>query len=397
MVEPGSPEDGDERRARGPRTWVVLVITASVLAVLVGAAVVVQRFVIDDDPAAEEVAPPTTVDDDIDVEPVSTSPTRLFSRTTSAGIEVRVYESDTEMFFGPMPMADDVPDWCVPESTLSVTALSADAIAQNQLPRTKAAPPEPAVQVNSGGFVEEAPVVVLLGQVADDVTQVRLSHAGGQVDTMEPIDGIVAMAVSVPMPEGDDGPVFDPWGGVMQQLRFEVLHDDGDSDVLTRDDLWQGIPMWSDPECMGGFVPTTEVPDIPELDLPDPGPEQPADPAGEQALIEANFEALFTDLDSKDTLFRLVDDPSGIDLIMENLMKQFGSQIREIDPEIVDLVFFSPIEASFTYTSGFEPYDDGFTGQLPSYGRARLVDGVWLITRTTVCQELMKAGTGCTV
>ena len=385
--------------AKGPRAAVVLLIAAVVLAVLVGGAVVIDRFVLDDGDAEIASAPSATEDDVIDVEPVQASATRLFTRVTDDEVEVRVNASDDDMMFGGgFPFNDDAPEWCVLDGTVSATALTVDSIAQAQLPRTKEAPPTAGLTMGIGGLVEEAPIAVVVAQVGDDVRQVRLRHASGANDTMEPVDGIVALAVSFPMPENQNGG-FDPFGGVSQAVTLEVLRDDGQTDTFSRDDFWSGIPLWNDPVCMQaqGMPVATEAPAVADLELPDAGPVQPLDPAVERGLIERSLTDLFENLWAKDTLFTLVDDASGIDIIMRDLMGQFGRKFREMEPEIVDLVFFSPIEASFTYTSGFDPFGDGFIGAQPAYGRARLIDGVWRITRSTVCQELAKAGAGCTI
>jgi len=403
----GRAERDAERDGKGPRGWVVLTITGVIVAAIVGGGIAINRFVLDADDEAPGVdAVPATVDDVIDVEPIATSATRLFTRTTESGIEVRVNESDDDIWgMGPGFGMEDVPDWCIASSTVSVTALTPDAIGMTQMPRSKTAPPDPAIAVGVGGIIEEAPLVLVVAQVDDTVTRARLSHPSGVSDSMEPIDGLVVLAVSVPMPDdanrddnGVNGPMFDPWGGITSNLALEVLHRDGGSDRFTQNDIMNGIPMWTDPECTGSFEGET-APEmtVPELKLPKGGAEQPADPVADEALIEQAFLALYADIGDKETLFRYVDDPSGLDLTMVGIIREYSDAYESMEPEILDMVFFSPIEASFVYTTGLDPWQDGFTALMQSFGRARLVNDTWLITRSTVCQDIMKVGIQCTI
>jgi|CXWL01.1.fsa_nt_gi hypothetical protein len=400
-----STDDGSPDRQKGPRGAIVLVITGLLIAALVGGGFAINRFVIGDDGETVDAVVPTTVDDTIDVEPVSASPTRVFVRETLGGIEIRVNESDSDMFGGGMPVIDDDarPGWCRATTTLMATALSANAIGQVQLPRTEEPSPDPAVMLSSGGLIEEAPLVLVLAQVGADVTQVRISHPSGKTDSMAPTEGLIAVAIEVPMPDqnpqGGDEPFRGPFGFDLEGVAVEFLNADGTSQRLTDQQLWNGgLPMWSDPECMIGFEGQAQFePEIPVLQLPKPGREQPADPAAEQARVEHALEELYDNFDDDATLFRLIDDPSGIDLLMVGLLREHGDAYRAMDAEISDFVFFSPIEASFVYTTGLDPWNDGFSGKMPSFGRARLVDGAWKITRSTVCQDIVRIGMQCTI
>ena len=196
-------------------------------------------------------------------------------------------------------------------------------------------------------------------------------------------------------------PASSPWGVDLDGVAFELVHADGTSDRLVQQQLWNNsIPLWSDPECMQGqgmVDGTFPQPTTPELKLPKVNGAQPADPAAERALIEANLRRLYDHFSDTDTLFSLVDDAGGIDLMMVGLMREYGAAYRKMDAEVVDRVFFSPTEASFVYTTGLDVWNDGFSGEMQEYGRARLVDGVWRITRSTVCQDIARAGMMCTI
>lgn len=390
-----SIDDDSPERSGGQRAWVVMLVTAVILAALGAGGFAIDRWVIGSDESAVDTVP-TTEEDTIEVEPVSSSPTRLFVRETTAGIEIRVNESEMDMFGMPAIDGDDRPAWCRTTTTVMASALSAEAIGQVQLPRTEGPSPDPAVMMSAGGVIEESPLVVVLGQVDDDITQARLSHPSGETDSMAPTDGLIVLAIEVPMPEQGDagnGPeqFNGPFGVDTSGVAVEFLHADGTSKRLTEQQLWNGLPLWNDPECNGGFGGETfPEPEIPVLNLPKPGSEQPADPTVERAAIERTLTELYDDFGDRSTLFRLVDDPSGLDLLMVGLFREHGEAYRAMDAVISDLVFFSPVEASFVYTTGLDPWKDGFTGRFPAFGRARLIDGTWRITRTTVCQDISK-------
>jgi hypothetical protein len=289
-----------------------------------------------------------------------------------------------------------------------VTALSTDAVSQAQLPRSEEPPPDAVPMLGVGGIVEASPLVLVVIQVDDTVTTARLSLGGVAADSMEPIDGLVALAVALPGPDPDEptttidrtrfDPSMSPWGVDLDAVALELVHDDGTSERLAQQKLWNSnLPIWS-PACQPGMVDgTVPQPTTPELKLPKTTGEQPADPVAERAVIETNLRQLYDHFSDTDTLFSLVDDASGIDLMMVGLMREYGAAYRAMDVEVLDLVFFSPIEASFIYTTGLDVWNDGFSGEMQQYGRARLVDGVWRITRSTVCQDIARAGMTCTI
>jgi hypothetical protein len=146
-------------------------------------------------------------------------------------------------------------------------------------------------------------------------------------------------------------------------------------------------------EGIEGFE-TIVVESVPPPTLPAPGAAQPPDPAAARLEVEQAFTDLHADIANWDTLLRLVDDPSGLDVLLQEAPAHVRQRILGIDVVITDLVFFSPIEASFLYRAKI-----GGEEMSPTYGRARLIDGTWRITRTTVCQDVRFAGNGleCTI
>lgn len=402
------------RRPRsGPRTWVVLLVTVVAIAVLGGAAFGVSVWMDSRDDEGEAV-PATTADEAIDVEPIGgNSANRLFARRTEAGVEIRVHETDDPMFGGEFGARPDAPEWCESESMASATAVSADAVAQTQMPLAKVLPPAAAVTPLIGGQIEGAPIYGVLVQAGPEVTMARLSIVGGGQDSMEPIDGVAALAVAVASAAeepgdagavggtdlGRDVPMGDPWSDGLRLIGVELLHADGSTERITGDALMQGRngpPMWTDPECTGEQMFIDEEPPPPPttvpITLPPPGGTGPADPAAARAEIERVYDELVAGIADYATLARTMDDPSGIDLRVAAARPSDRGQIDRTTVEITDLVFFSPVEASFIYSSTVLPDEEPL-----AYGRARLIEGTWRITRSTVCQNLSSAGVECGV
>lgn len=95
-------------------------------------------------------------------------------------------------------------------------------------------------------------------------------------------------------------------------------------------------------------------------------------------------------------LFAEVDDPSGLDLLNDQLFDTWVNGEFEKMSIVVDEVrFISPIEATFTYRPilQLQSQKDWWW----EFGRARLIDGTWKITRSTICADIEKSGTRCTV
>jgi hypothetical protein len=405
-----SDADDLSEEARGPRTSLVLLLSVGVLALIVGAGVGINRFIgSSSNDASEE--PDPTVDDTINVEPVDDpSATRLFTRTTDSGIDIRVHLSEDDQFgFGQMG-GDNLPARCRVTSTVMATMVSADSVGQSQIPITEEVGEKPSVQLMIGGMIEASPMVGIVSQVADDVTLVRLTLGGVSIDSMEPVNGVVALAVEPPPPPpgADDQPAPGNqflFGSIdTRTMSVEYLRADGTSERLVERDVAQGFAMWNDPACNGGISiegEVTEATEVPPATLPKPGVFQPDDPVAARAEIELAFTSLYKNIEDDDAIFQYVDDPSGLDLLMDDVLKgDFKDGYRKMSAEIVDLIYFSPVEASFMYTLDLDPLlgPENFDNDwFRLFGRARLVDGTWRITRTTICRDIEMSGTQCTV
>jgi hypothetical protein len=398
-------DDHDEVR-HGPRTWVVLLGTLVAVALAVVGTLGVTRL-LDDGDVEVAVATTTTVDDVIDVDPVDVAPTRIDKRETEAGLDVRMYFSEDLAQFGlPGNPGDGVPDHCKPIGSLSATVIADDTIAQSQVPATVGVPEgdNANAQMLWSNQVGGRPIIGVLMQVDSSITMARFSAPGLGVDSAEPVDGYVALAVLGPPP--DDKPVDpnNPFGngfpGGIDPIRYviDLVDDAGDTVRVPGRALQNGPKMWNDQQCFDpNFEPGVEAPPpdtVPPPTLPKPSRLQPEDPDAAEREIRAAFKQVFAQRLNADGRDPLIDDPSGLIFAVANTRK--GDVDKHFEKFVItmqdELVFLTDVEASFFYTVEDTVWES--TNEYV-YGRARLIDGVWKITRATFCQEISRAGLGC--
>lgn len=153
--------------------------------------------------------------------------------------------------------------------------------------------------------------------------------------------------------------------------------------------------IWTDQRCWGQGVVDGTIPPVEPPQLPDPG-EQPADAEAAEAAVRAALDDLFSaPVEEGREFFDLLDDASGIDLGVADQMENHAdleTLLTKGDATITDLVFISPIEAFYFYD-----LETPLAPVINRFGRARVVDGVWKITRGTFCQEILNYGVFCGV
>jgi hypothetical protein len=396
-VPPDRPSPG------GPATWLVLLVTGLVAAVVVGGIVGYRAWRSDDDTPDEApavVAAPSTSVDAVDV-PAD----RLFTRTTASGIELRVDTGDGDAMgidFG-MPVDGDAPASCQVVGQVMATAISNEQVLQGWLPLTEEAAADPAPALLSGMLAMGPRAGGAFGvvlQVTDDAVNARLS-APGAIDEMAPVDGVVALAVTLPVaPGAADIPAttvvapFGPGRADLDDVGVIVTYADGRVRQVRGDDLLMGPQIWrGDGECFGpsddrpaDTLSTEQEEALFGVHLPPPGV-QPTDPAADRAAIEAVMASLYGAGDDDDVL-ALVDDP----FAMRETLARIGDNDVGIDwtqttATISELVFLSPVEVAFEYAVDV---DEPGLGRDELFGRARLVDGAWRIGRGTVCRDLLE-------
>lgn len=393
--------DGDateESRRSTRRTLVALLASTVLLAGGVGVAVWMTNDSRNDDSDGEGVAATDSVPG-TDV-PNGAARPALVDRVTEEGLTVRLRVGDDLFGMGAQPVAEDAPGWCEVSGMASGTIISDVAVALTQMPVSKLASPDGAGQLMVGGGPEGAPIWGVVVQVPAQVVLVRATLPGAQPDEMEPIDGLAIVALTAPVRAGNAPGVgpggFDPWGGVdLDQAAIELVSANGQHETLDAQTGFNGPAMWNDQRCwpQNGGQPDFEPPPPPEL--PPPG-EQPPDPAAAEAAVSQSFVELFSaPVEEGREFFDLIDDASGIDINIASTLKnqpELKDLLTESSPDVVNLVFISPVEAFFLYD-----LDSPFVPITNRLGRARFVDGRWKITRGTFCQEVIAFGVWCGV
>lgn len=270
-------------------------------------------------------------------------------------------------------------DVCEPRGDVVGWAIDDDEILQGTTPWT-----EGRVGGVYPGLMWGSPdshVLAVVIVVDADVETVTL-QVGGETDQMTPVDGVAVLGVRLPEP------VLDQQGNpsaAARSLRVQARRADGTTMTSDRNALDTGHPAWNMSGPCAQMFDGTEDPILAEVPatiapptLPEPGTEQPADPAGAEAAITAAYR-LVSDADADLTArLAVVDDPSQMDELLPRL-----DEWRLVDgtsvADIADVVFVSPVEAIFSFDVSQPQYVGRTTG------RARFVDGAWKITRGTVC------------
>ncbi len=123
--------------------------------------------------------------------------------------------------------------------------------------------------------------------------------------------------------------------------------------------------------------------------LPEPG-EQPADGVEASAEVVRLMESMYGGGGLRDRLDS-VDDPTGIADTLDRIAAgTYGGEVSSAVAEVGELVFTSPDSASFRYSIRTDDYS--FDQRV---GTAVRIDGVWKITRATICADLALAQTTC--
>lgn len=335
---------------------------------------------------AEGFARPRTVPADTAAETATASPTTIAiaPRPIDPGIGGAIVDPE------------DLPPECEIVGDVMAWAISAENVAQGSSPWMKVDPAElyPSLLWDGfGGMPQNDPdaesIVGVVLQVPADVLTVRMRTAGGAADEMEPVSGAVVLAVLV-----GAGDVQDLMNGGMAEPAarnaMQITAERADGSVLTAslfDAMNRPHPAWG-PECQPGMI--EEPMPVPTTPLPDPGSEQPVDPAAARAEIEHNFSLLYGPRDPAIDRSLYIDDNFGFAEASAEVERNFPGAADGASVAIDDLVFVDASNAMFRYTLDTPAAD--FRDQL---GRARLLDGVWKITRATLCQDMSHGGGMC--
>ena len=411
-------EGGDGRRGRRGRRVVVGVAAAMLIAAAGGAGYGIGRSV-DDGPGAdaaatdeterpastiaepsvtpapmiEEVADPMPEggdDSDFGVrssggpgyaafgsQPMET----LAERTTDTGFALRVQLGQTwDMGLdGDWGAGDWRPaPWCFESGQLRVSMTGNGVVDVGGVPWYAEPFKGRAVSSLLLGGNDSSPQWVVVVQSPADVTNVRVTFVDGSTDSVAPQGGIAVLTVpgepATPVTEGDYTYYVDP------TPTFDVTFEGGAEPAVIGSD---GAGTWDDPEFRASCTP-------PPPALPEAG-EQPADPVAAEAEVRAAMTTLYGAIGRETDGAALIDDPTGVAEAREQVQAGgYADDAAGASATIDELVFTAPDEAWFRYS--IDTPGNDFDNR---YGIAVLIDGVWKITRATICQDLSLAGGDC--
>lgn len=296
----------------------------------------------------------------------------VVERTTADGITLRAHRQDFgiesqtpypgrfggEQFGGWKPAG-----WCFPTGQLRISIVTSRAA--NLSGASLYSEPKGGVAVSTfaAGYVEASPTFGAVVQVGADITSVTFTTARGLSDTTTPTKGVALLAVN--------GPIEDSFTVTLKKA-------DGSETRQTSTELAS--------QSNGDEYRTACEPPPPVLP---PAGAQPVDPTAAEVAVRESWK-ISRDFGGTAAAVRLarIDDPTGIEDAWKSLNDgQFGDVAKTSTASIKDFVFTSPTEAWFRYD-----IVTSITNFSDRYGVARLGDdGVWRVTRQTVCQDLSLA------
>ena len=296
----------------------------------------------------------------------------IAERTTTSGITMRAHLQDygTEANpwvgqFGSWTPAG----WCFPTGNLRISIVTASAVNISGASWFSEPKGGSAISTFSAGYAEGSPVFGAAVQVGAGITSVTFTTASGLTDTAAVVRGVALLAVN---------------GPIEQDFTVTLTSADGTTSSQSNADL-------SLPYDGSDYAAACEPP---PPALPSAGA-QPADAVAAEAAVRESW-TVARDFNNADSAARLarIDDTTGIADAWQALSTgEFAEAAKTSSTTIQDFAFSSPTEAWFRYdvttTMG------NFTNR---YGKALLGDdGVWRITRQTVCQDLgLAPGSQCT-
>jgi hypothetical protein len=304
----------------------------------------------------------------------------VFERTTESGFALRAQLGQMwDGYVQDWGAGDWQPAaWCFESGQLRVSMSGNGILDVGGVPWFAEAFQGRAVSWLTLGGNDTSPQWVVVVQAPADSTNVRVVFADGSIDEVAPQNGIAVLTApgeaSTPIDEGDYTYWQDPTPS------FEVTIDGGAEPVTIDSD---SAGDWENPEYRTSCTP-------PPPPLPDAG-EQPADPVAAEAEIRAAMTELYGVIGTDGEGSDLIDDPKGVAEARAQVQEgDFAESAASAVATIDELVFTAPDESWFRYS-----IDTDVSFFDNRYGMAVLVDGVWKITRSTVCQDLSMAGGDC--
>jgi hypothetical protein len=300
---------------------------------------------------------------------------RFFDRDAN-GVKVRVFHADVAAPTTAGPPWWQPAEWCFPSGVVQadVSTDTMVGIANGSVFTTRK-------NGTLGGSLSLAGVSegdsrrILVAQSTTPVASIRVTFPGGATDVMAPVDGVAVLV-------GDAHVTQEQFNNGLGDMKAHLQSLDASGAIVAETDaaLYGGDYVdGSDQSCYG------------PQSLPQPGAEQPADPAAARAEIASHFGGPAGTKKVGDVLGNL-DDPRGMEDVWNQLITgPFGKEAQAAETIFRDLVFLSPTRAAVQYDVHIPNYTD-FNGRFAEYV---LVDGTWKETRESLCRDISLAGITC--
>ena len=301
--------------------------------------------------------------------------TKLISRRTAAGLEIRSALTTFPSDVGGANGGAGLPPECTSVGNIMYAVVTDDDVAQGGTSTTAATRPIVTLSSTTGLTGTQTLTVVVTGV---DAASVSATFPNGTVDSMSPVSKTVILASAASTGDVNNWAAtkvsFSDAGGAAHEVPLDVV-------------------------MVASTAPTADGTQLPHIDctprLPAPGV-QPADPEAAKAAVISSFTRLYDPKVPDSDKLGLVDDPSGVQAAWEAARTgPYAEAAKASEFKLVDLVFTAPDEAMVKYDillpSGSTPVGS-LTGQI---GTAKLVDGTWKVTHSTICSVLSMAGSGC--
>ncbi|MFT6291637.1 MAG: hypothetical protein ACJAR2_002242 [Ilumatobacter sp.] len=228
------------------------------------------------------------------------------------------------------------------------------------------------------GRVDGNPHRVIFVQAPEGTTEVTATFGDGVVDTAIPNNG-VALLVAAGAPDSTE--FSDGGGGTNYQDQPDFTIEFAGPELVIVDQTQIG--GWNDPEFAASCSP-------PPPALPEAG-EQPADSDAAETEVAELMAGIYGDNEDIFDSLDFIDDPTGVaearDQVAEGGFEEAAANAEAI---VEELVFTTPVDAWFRYR--IETTTGNFSER---FGQAVVIDGIWKITRATICQDLQLAGGSC--
>jgi hypothetical protein len=302
---------------------------------------------------------------------------RLGARTTSEGIELRLYASPSHYSAVPDDGNPtwDPPAWCRPAGAVRVGVVSPVITGVVLGDRRAAARDKLHGALRITGGAEGQPVWVVIAQ-ADDADSVVATFPGGAQDVAEVHDGLAVLASRVPASVNRDP-------ATLYQAEIGLESQQRGSRVATA--------SASPPTVEEDYSPCQ----APPPSLPEPG-EQPADVEAARAGVIKAYETVLDGGDDPDTGRSYLEGAEDLTAVFEAMdawvvEHGYAEQSKSATGVVNDLVFDKPDHAwvLFVLLTGGSQYGSARLGE------AVFVDGQWKMATETWCSLISPSGLKC--